>query len=132
MKTTSSKRPPFYKRLLLVNWRYQGLLTAYGLLVGLVMTLMAMQFHWLHGSPDSSPLSLNLYTFGALMIFFVMIYAGFVLTHRFFGPLQRIQIHLRKWNETGVWESPQIRQNDYLQELVNELNATIEKHIPKK
>lgn len=69
--------------------------------------------------------------FGLFYVIFLFV-LGLMFSHRTAGPLYRIATDLSKMISNGQFKKIEIRQSDYFEEAVEQINAAIESHNSKK
>ena len=130
-KIFANRRVQFKYLILLIVSMAIPLLFAIGCLYYLIFTVMAEQL----GIPES--IAYNLFpvvkkinavlAIGLPPLFLLLIWWGTVLSHRFAGPLQRLEKEIHKVTHSGDFSHKiHLRKNDDVKPLADEINKLLD------
>lgn len=135
-KILANRRVQFKYLILLTVSMIIPVLFAIGCLYYMIFTIMAEQL----GIPESIAYNLlpvvnkinTILAIGLPPLFLLLIWWGAILSHRFAGPLQRLEKELHKISHTGDYSHRiRLRKNDEVRPVADAINKLLD-HMQRK
>jgi signal transduction histidine kinase len=124
----SEHKARFINRQYIVNRKLQLTIILYSLILAVIVSGINFAFHYflIHQPAHLSNETLLIIFFSVITaIYLVAVFAGFILTNRFAGPIFRLKSHMEEVVEGKTSTPLNFRESDYFLELIIPYNKII-------
>lgn len=127
----------FLRRRYLVNYRLQLMIIGYGFIMSLAGIKLLEIIHQFYSGQDVfflgfGPVSTVLVIATISIVFFLFVFAGFVISNHIAGPIYRLNLHMKMVTEGKKAGPMVIRKHDFFKELVATYNNLLNQKLNKE